>query len=104
MFCSIYREIDLREDTPTTIVLQDTSSSRSLTVSSPCKVSCCHKRAEISRSAGIDGAQAAPFLCGGVTVYSPLKQYGAGPGKAVGVIGLGGLGVSSLILGLILKL
>ncbi|KAF5589460.1 alcohol dehydrogenase superfamily zinc-type [Fusarium pseudocircinatum] len=35
---------------------------------------------------------AAPMLCGGVTVYSPLKRYGAGPGKSVGVIGVGGLG------------
>lgn len=41
---------------------------------------------------GVDGAVAAPLLCGGATVYSPLKQYGAGPGKSVGVIGLGGLG------------
>lgn len=35
---------------------------------------------------------AAPMLCGGLTVYSPLKRYGAGPGKKVGIIGLGGLG------------
>jgi alcohol dehydrogenase (NADP+) len=41
---------------------------------------------------GLDPAVAAPMLCGGVTVYSPLKQYGAGPGKDVGIIGLGGLG------------
>lgn len=32
------------------------------------------------------------MLCGGVTVYSPLKQNGVGPGKRVGVIGIGGLG------------
>ncbi|MBO9532384.1 MAG: NAD(P)-dependent alcohol dehydrogenase [Solirubrobacteraceae bacterium] len=35
---------------------------------------------------------AAPLLCAGITTYSPLKRWGAGPGKRVGVIGLGGLG------------
>lgn len=40
----------------------------------------------------LDPASSAPLLCGGVTVYAPLKKYGAGPGKKVGVIGLGGLG------------
>jgi uncharacterized zinc-type alcohol dehydrogenase-like protein len=35
--------------------------------------------------------RAAPLLCGGITVYTPLKQY-AGPGSRVGVIGIGGLG------------
>lgn len=35
---------------------------------------------------------AAPMLCGGVTVYSPLKHFGAGPGKKIGVVGVGGLG------------
>jgi alcohol dehydrogenase (NADP+) len=34
----------------------------------------------------------APMMCGGVTVYSPLKRYGCGPGKSVGIVGLGGLG------------
>lgn len=32
---------------------------------------------------GLDSADAAPMLCGGVTVYSPLKNYGCGPGKKV---------------------
>jgi uncharacterized zinc-type alcohol dehydrogenase-like protein len=41
---------------------------------------------------GLDPAAAAPLLCGGVTVYAPLKRFGAGPGKKVGVLGLGGLG------------
>ena len=36
--------------------------------------------------------EAAPLLCAGATVYSPLKRLGAGPGKKVGVIGIGGLG------------
>lgn len=35
---------------------------------------------------------AAPLLCAGVTLYSPLKHWGAGPGKNVAIIGLGGLG------------
>ncbi|KAJ4129589.1 hypothetical protein NW754_003871 [Fusarium falciforme] len=42
--------------------------------------------------AGLAPEHAAPMLCAGVTVYSPLKKFGAGPGKKVGVIGLGGLG------------
>ncbi|MFF7640966.1 alcohol dehydrogenase catalytic domain-containing protein [Streptomyces canus] len=36
--------------------------------------------------------EAAPLLCAGITTYSPLKKWGAGPGKKVAVIGLGGLG------------
>ena len=35
---------------------------------------------------------AAPLLCAGITTYSPLKHWGAGPGSQVAVIGLGGLG------------
>lgn len=35
---------------------------------------------------------AAPLLCGGVTVYGPLKRFGAGPGKTVGIAGIGGIG------------
>lgn len=35
---------------------------------------------------------AAPLLCAGITLYSPLKHWKAGPGKRVGIIGLGGLG------------
>lgn len=35
---------------------------------------------------------AAPLLCAGVTLYSPLKHWGAGPGKKVAIVGLGGLG------------
>jgi uncharacterized zinc-type alcohol dehydrogenase-like protein len=40
----------------------------------------------------ISSPQAAPLLCGGITVYSPLLAYGVTPGDKVGVIGLGGLG------------
>jgi alcohol dehydrogenase (NADP+) len=35
---------------------------------------------------------AAPMMCAGVTVYSPLKKNGCGPGKTVGIVGVGGLG------------
>ena len=35
---------------------------------------------------------AAPLLCAGITLYSPLRQWGAGPGMKVGIVGLGGLG------------
>lgn len=39
-----------------------------------------------------DLAAAAPILCAGITVYSPLKHWGAGPGKQIGLVGIGGLG------------
>ncbi|MFO0606415.1 MAG: NAD(P)-dependent alcohol dehydrogenase [Polyangiales bacterium] len=42
--------------------------------------------------AGLDAATAAPLLCAGLTVFSPLERLGAGAGKRVGVVGLGGLG------------
>ena len=35
---------------------------------------------------------AAPLLCAGIPTYSPLNRWGAGPGKKVAVVGLGGLG------------
>jgi len=40
----------------------------------------------------IPSEQAAPLLCGGITVYSPLLAYDVRPGDRVGIIGLGGLG------------
>jgi uncharacterized zinc-type alcohol dehydrogenase-like protein len=40
----------------------------------------------------LDLASAAPLLCAGITVYSPLKHWQAGPGKKVGILGIGGLG------------
>lgn len=41
---------------------------------------------------GIASAEAAPLLCAGITTYSPLQHWGAGPGKKVAIVGLGGLG------------
>jgi uncharacterized zinc-type alcohol dehydrogenase-like protein len=37
-------------------------------------------------------AAVAPLLCAGITTYSPLRHWKAGPGKKVGVVGIGGLG------------
>jgi len=37
-------------------------------------------------------AAVAPLLCAGITTYSPLRHWHAGPGKKVGIVGIGGLG------------
>jgi uncharacterized zinc-type alcohol dehydrogenase-like protein len=42
--------------------------------------------------AHLDPAAAAPLLCAGITTWSPMRRRGVGPGKKVGVAGLGGLG------------
>lgn len=42
---------------------------------------------------------AAPLLCAGITLYSPLRHWQAGPGKKVAIIGLGGLGHMGVKLG-----
>ncbi|GAA5044834.1 NAD(P)-dependent alcohol dehydrogenase [Nocardia callitridis] len=44
----------------------------------------------IPEGIGLDAA--APLLCAGVTLFSPLRHWGAGPGKRVAIIGMGGLG------------
>jgi uncharacterized zinc-type alcohol dehydrogenase-like protein len=41
---------------------------------------------------GLELDIAAPLLCAGITTYSPLHHWGAGPGKKVAIVGLGGLG------------
>ena len=46
----------------------------------------------VSIPEGIELDAAAPLLCAGITTYSPLRRWGAGPGKKVAVVGLGGLG------------
>jgi uncharacterized zinc-type alcohol dehydrogenase-like protein len=46
----------------------------------------------ISPKFGNKLAGVAPLLCAGITTYSPMRHWGAGPGKKVGVVGLGGLG------------
>ena len=40
----------------------------------------------------LDFAKVAPLLCAGITTYSPLRHWGAGPGTKVAVVGMGGLG------------
>jgi uncharacterized zinc-type alcohol dehydrogenase-like protein len=44
----------------------------------------------IPEGIGLDAA--APLLCAGITLYSPLKHWNAGPGKKVAIVGMGGLG------------
>ncbi|HEV7718387.1 MAG TPA: NAD(P)-dependent alcohol dehydrogenase [Arsenicitalea sp.] len=46
----------------------------------------------LSIAANLPFDAAAPLLCAGITLWSPLKNWKAGPGKKVGVVGLGGLG------------
>ncbi|MFD6873630.1 MULTISPECIES: NAD(P)-dependent alcohol dehydrogenase [unclassified Streptomyces] len=41
---------------------------------------------------GVELDVAAPLLCAGITLYSPLRHWGAGPGKKIAIVGLGGLG------------
>jgi uncharacterized zinc-type alcohol dehydrogenase-like protein len=44
----------------------------------------------------LDLAATAPLLCAGITTYSPLRHWKVGPGKKVGIVGLGGLGHMAL--------
>ena len=41
---------------------------------------------------GLDPGDAGPLLCGGITVFNPLVQFGIAPTDSIGVIGIGGLG------------
>jgi len=50
------------------------------------------ERMVVSIPAGLDPAAAAPLLCAGITMFSPLRQWNVGPGMSVAVIGMGGLG------------
>lgn len=52
----------------------------------------CNERYVLKMPAFENLAAAAPLLCAGITVYSPLKHWGAGAGKKVGILGIGGLG------------
>jgi alcohol dehydrogenase (NADP+) len=51
-----------------------------------------HDRWVFTIPEAIKSEDAAPMLCAGLTVYSPLLRNGAGPGKTVGIVGIGGLG------------
>ena len=50
------------------------------------------ERYTFTLSPKLDLAATAPLLCAGITTYSPLRHWKVGPGKKVGVVGLGGLG------------
>jgi uncharacterized zinc-type alcohol dehydrogenase-like protein len=50
------------------------------------------ERFVLSVPAALDPAGAAPLLCAGITMFSPLRRFECGPGKRVGIVGLGGLG------------
>jgi alcohol dehydrogenase (NADP+) len=50
------------------------------------------ERFVLSVPGNLDLAGTAPLLCAGITTYSPMRHWGAGKGKKVGVVGLGGLG------------
>ena len=45
---------------------------------------------------GVDIAHAGPLLCGGITVFNPIAQFGVKPTDRVGVVGIGGLGHMAL--------
>lgn len=51
------------------------------------------------RPASLDPAGVAPLMCAGVTVWEPLRHWGVGPGTALAVVGLGGLGHLAVKLG-----
>lgn len=48
---------------------------------------------------GMDMAGAAPLLCAGITVYSPMMYFGLKPGMKMAVAGLGGLGAMAVLIG-----
>lgn len=50
------------------------------------------ERMVVSVPDGLDPAAAAPLLCAGVTMFSPLRRWNVGPGTRVAVLGMGGLG------------
>ncbi|KAH8169362.1 zinc-binding dehydrogenase domain-containing protein [Sarocladium implicatum] len=47
---------------------------------------------------GLKAEYAAPLLCSGISMYAPLKRHGCGPGKTVGIIGVGGLGHFGIVI------
>lgn len=51
-----------------------------------------HEHFAVPIPENIPSEYAAPLLCGGLTVYSPLLRNGCGPGKKVGILGIGGIG------------
>ncbi|CCE63691.1 hypothetical protein TPHA_0F02090 [Tetrapisispora phaffii CBS 4417] len=58
-----------------------------------------HEHFAIPIPENIPSELAAPLLCGGVTVFAPLLNGGAGPGKKVGIVGIGGIGHMGILFG-----
>ncbi len=52
----------------------------------------CNARFAIPVPEALESENAAPLLCGGITVYNPLRGHGIHPASRVGVVGIGGLG------------
>jgi alcohol dehydrogenase (NADP+) len=52
----------------------------------------CHEDFVVKIPDSLDSKAAGPLLCGGITVYSPLRHWNVGPGTKVAIVGLGGLG------------
>lgn len=81
------------EKTPTfTYNSPDTHNTAPTTYGGYSKSITVHQRFALHVSPKLDLAAVAPLLCAGITTYSPLKHWRAGPGKKVGIVGLGGLG------------
>jgi len=51
-----------------------------------------HARFVIPIPEALESESAAPLLCGGITVYNPLRTHGVNPSSRVGIVGIGGLG------------
>ncbi len=77
-----YNDIELDEETPTY-----GGYSKNITV---------NERFVVRVPDELPLDKAAPLLCAGITTYSPLAHWKAGPGKSVAVVGLGGLGHMAL--------
>jgi len=56
-----------------------------------------HEKFTFAIPANISDKEAGPMMCAGITVYSPLVRLGAGPGKHVAIVGIGGLGHFALL-------
>ncbi|GMM58436.1 NADP-dependent alcohol dehydrogenase [Maudiozyma humilis] len=57
-----------------------------------------HEHFAIPIPENLDSVTSAPLMCGGITVFSPLLRNGCGPGKKVGIMGIGGIGHMGIML------
>ncbi|KAM0429548.1 hypothetical protein ACHAQK_011035 [Fusarium lateritium] len=62
-----------------------------------------HSRFVVKIPENLPSEYAAPLMCAGITVYSPLRKNNCGPSKTVGVIGVGGLGHFAILFAKALK-